>query len=169
MKETDLAWLAGIIDGEGNIQISTKKASNGKSYLVSKIRVSNCDMRMTKKISEIYCDLNLTFFYSLMNKNNPNWKTGMNIEIASQKTSLKLLKLVFPYLVNKQRLAKILIDLLEAIKVYPKGGNTSSYNYLLDEKVISLMDEYERERKWYFDPSTTTRRASSIFEFGDIV
>ena len=55
IKEADIAWLAGIIDGEGNIHMGKHLGGNkGKRYLDIKVRVSNTDMRMIKKISEIY-------------------------------------------------------------------------------------------------------------------
>ena len=55
INETDIAWLAGIIDGEGNLHVGRKTAkSNGRRYLDVKVRVSSTDMRMIKRISEIY-------------------------------------------------------------------------------------------------------------------
>jgi hypothetical protein len=92
----------------------------------------------------------------------------LNIEIASQGTTLKLLKLISPYLVNKKILAEILIHMILFVQSFPKGGNTTSHNYFDTEEMKFFLKQYEKERKWYFEPSTTTRRANTILRFNDL-
>lgn len=53
-REVDLAWLAGIIDGEGNLQatVQLKRCGAGgtrRPYFEPKLRVTNTDVRMVKK------------------------------------------------------------------------------------------------------------------------
>ena len=170
IEEKDLSWLAGIMDGEGNIMVSAKKASaNDKRYLAPKVRVSNTDMRMTRKLSEIYFAMGLKYHFAIANLKNPYLKTAISINITAQGSCRKLLKSIIPYLVNKKRMAEIVVDILDFIKPFPKGGNTVRRNYWDTPTMRRLMEEYSKEKAWSFDPSTTTRRANSIFEFGDIV
>jgi len=169
MEPTELSWLAGIIDGEGNLHLGSKTATNGKAYLDIKIRVSNTDLRMLKKISEIYKKLNLRFHLATVNFHRKEWKNGLSINVASQGSSYKLLASVFPYLVNKKHCASIMLNILEHLKGFPKGGNTTSHNYFEDDKFNDLFGQFQKEKTWYFDPSTTTRKANSILEFDDIV
>ena len=80
----ELAWLAGMIDGEGNISAGVRKNPNGESYLDVKVRVSNNDIRLMNALGVIFQKMNLVFFYSLMNRNVTTAKTGLNIEVARQ-------------------------------------------------------------------------------------
>ena len=166
----DLAWLAGIIDGEGNFYVNAKTAKiNNLQYLDVKIRVSSTDMRMIKKISEIYVKLNLRFHYACVNWNHAGWKRAISINISAQGSSLKLLQHVIPYLVNKQDQGLAMQKIITFVKSFPKGGNTTRRNYWDTPKMQKLLEQYTQCSKWYFEPSTTTRKANSVFEFGDIV
>jgi len=163
-REVDLAWLAGIIDGEGNIQYCVKTAKNGKDYFMPKVRISNTDIRMVKKISEIYKAENIVFFYTInkRKKYNAKWKDQLHIEIASQGSTKKILKLVMPYLINKKDLAFKMINIINFVQDQPRGGNFVSSNYVNSDEFKKRSEEYEYERLFYIDPSTTTRRASEI-------
>jgi len=166
-REVDFAWLAGIIDGEGNLNIQVvEHCLNGKPYMRSKIRVANTDVRMVRKISEIYVREGLVFFTNIDRRKpkpgqNPV-KTKINIEIASQGSSRKLLEMVIPYLANKRRQAETMLEVIKFVQTQPKGGNTLSIRYVDDPVFIRLMDEWRREFRWYIDPSETTRRARTV-------
>lgn len=169
-REVDLAWLAGILDGEGCLELTMKKSPNGKKYLMPKVRVYNTDVRMIEKVSQIYCDHNLVFFYTLGNngkacsdRTGKPWKTQIGICIASQGSTRKLLELVLPFLGNKRTVSEIIIETIKYVQGLPKGGNTSSYDYSVDEKFIELMGRYKKEHSFYIDPSTIARRAREAF------
>ena len=167
---TELAWLGGIIDGEGNLYINSKKSKiNNARYLDVKVRISGTDMRMIKKISEIYVGLNLRFHFACVNWNHEGWKKAISINTTSQGSCLKLLETVYPYLVNKKDVAETIIKVIQFVKSFPKGGNTVRRNYWDTPEMIGYAKEYEERSAWYFEPSTTTRKANSVFEFGDIV
>jgi hypothetical protein len=166
-REVQLAWLAGILDGEGCLELTMKKAGNGKRYLSPKIRIYNTDIRMIEKASMIYEDHNLVFFYTLGNNGKSTsvrtgkpWKTQIGICIASQGTTKKLLELVLPYLCNKQRLASIMIEMINFVAKCPKGGNTFRFEYAETDEFKRLWEVYKQEKSFYMDPSTTARRAN---------
>ena len=167
-READLAWLAGIIDGEGCIELTLKAAKNGKKYMMPKVRIYNTDIRMIEKVSLIYERHNLVFFYSLGNNGEKHsertgrkWKTQIGICIASQGTTAKLLGLILPYLGNKRKMAEIVIAMVDFLKQFPKGGNTIRYEYSEAEEFKRIWGHYLKEKAFFVDPSTTTRRASS--------
>lgn len=171
-REVELAWLAGILDGEGCLELNMKKAKNGKRYLNPKIRIYNTDIRMIEKVSRIYKSLNLVFFYTLGNNGKhrspltgKRWKTQIGICIASQGTTRKLLEIVMPYLVNKKSMAQIIIKVISLVQSCPRGGNHVRYNYTDMDEFKALWSEYETEKGFYFDPSTTTRCAGEILSW----
>lgn len=168
-REVDLAWLAGILDGEGCLELGMKIAKqNGKKYLSPKVRIYNTDIRMIRKVSNIYEQHNLVFFYTLgtngqkrSERTGKLWKTQIGICVTSQGSTRKLLELTLPYLGNKQLMAKIMIDLIAFVQKCPKGGNSLRFEYADTDEFKLLWSAYEAEKKFYIDPSTTTRRANA--------
>lgn len=161
-REDDLAWLAGIIDGEGCISVDVREAQNGKFYISPKVRVINTDVRMIAKVSCVYHALNVVYYYNINRKVKPHYKDQLAIIVSSQGSCLKVLEALLPDLANKQAIAGTMIALLSFVRDYPKGGNTSSYDYLSDPKYLELVNAYETERKVFIEPSTTVRRARQI-------
>jgi hypothetical protein len=115
----ELAWLGGIIDGEGNFHLGSKPATNNKEYLDVKVRVSSTDMRMIRKISEIYTGLNLRFHFARVNHNRAPWKNAISINTTSQRSTLKLLHHVEPFLVNKHDACITMIEILDHVVSFP--------------------------------------------------
>lgn len=171
-REVQIAWLAGIIDGEGNLHFDTKvrttTAGNRFSYFCPKVRITNTDVRMARRISEIYVQENIVFFYTMNKREWKNkkssWKTQIEVSVSAQNSVRKILELVQPYLVNKQRLAELMIETTKFVQAQPhRGGKGQSPdNYCDRPEFIALLDAMWRERKWYLDPSTTARRARHI-------
>ncbi len=163
-REVDLAWLAGIIDGEGSFNFSFRKNNNGASYLETKVRISNTDVRMIKKIAEIYERENIVFFYTINKREryNPKWKDQLHIEMSGQGSIKKLLGMLIPYLVNKQKLAEIIIEMVNLRESLPANGSRRRLNYVEDNRFKDLMTKYEKEKSFYINPSETKRRAGEI-------
>lgn len=164
-REVDLAWLAGIIDGEGCLTVDLKKADNGKFYLQPKVRVINTDVRMIEKVARIYVALNVVFFYNINKKRKDHYKDQTAIVISSQGSSLKVLKAIRPYLANKQKIADAMIEVIEYVQAFPKGGNAISFDYTTDANFKRLLQEFEDARRTHIDPSTTTRRAGTVISW----
>ena len=161
-REVDLAWLAGIIDGEGCLSLDMKLSHNGKVYLMPKIRVINTDVRMIQKTARIYLELGVVFYYNINKKRREHYKDQTAIIISSQGSSVKVLNAIIPYLANKKSIAECMLNVIELVKTFPKGGNTFSFNYSEDATFTSLMKEWNTERAFHIEPSTTTRKAGEI-------
>ena len=173
ISREDLAWLAGIVDGEGNIDFSVqvKKTPRGvkNAYFCPKVRISNTDMRMVKRISEIYVFYRLVFFYHFANVKNyanckDSWKNAMHISISSQGSIKKILELIAPFLVNKQRQAELLIETITWVQAQPYRGRMSKegVNYCENPEFHALLDRLKAERAFHVEPSTTIRKAQEI-------
>jgi hypothetical protein len=106
ISKVDIAWLAGVLDGEGYFILYYL---NNKTRIGVNIGVTNSDARMLKKVSEIYSMYNLTYYYSLKTGNR---KFAMDIKVAGFRSARKLINLVLPYLVNKQDQAMVLLEYL---------------------------------------------------------
>ena len=172
-REVDLSWLAGIIDGEGNIDYSTKvrttTGGNQFTYFTPKLRITNTDLRMIRKISEIYVLHNIVFFYALNSvkryKNRKDtWRNQLEITVASQGSMKKMLQWVLPYLVNKRDMASMMIETISFIQAQPHRGGPgqAKVNYCDTPEFKAYMERMKAERQWHVDPSTSIRRARQL-------
>lgn len=173
-REVDLAWLAGIIDGEGNLQaaVQVKRCGNTRRpYFEPKLRITNTDARMIKKISEIYVREGVVFFYSVnivsrYKNKKPHWRDQMEICISSKEGISKMLALVIPYLANKKRYAELMLETLIWVDEQPyRGRNSGGGNYTETDRFKELISMLEQERAFLIDPSTTTRRAREVLSW----
>lgn len=95
----ELAYLAGIIDGEGSIQL----VKNNKGSYTTRITVSNTDLRLIHWLM-----YSLGGSYYEQKKHNKNYKPTYHWVLSSKHTHNILLK-VLPYLKLKKEQANILI------------------------------------------------------------
>jgi hypothetical protein len=139
-----------------------------RSYFEPKLRITNTDVRMIKKVSEIYAGEGLVFFYAMNHvsryKNRKEtWRDQLEITISSKGSVAKALRLVLPYLVNKQRYAQLMLDAIEWVQAQPyRGRNSAGSNYTESTEFKELIQLLDEERKGFIEPSTTIRRAQEI-------
>lgn len=170
-REVDLAWLAGIVDGEGNLDASVQEKKCGKTrrnYFQPKVRITNTDVRMVQAVSEIYVREGIRFFYAINSvkryKNRqPTWRNQLEITVSAKVHIVVLLQLIIPYLRNKRRYAELLLEAIRWVDSQPRRGNGSAgQNYTELAEFWSHIEAMKIERDCHIDPSTTTRRAGEI-------
>lgn len=173
---TELAWLAGIIDGEGNLQatVQAKKCgSNGdrQNYFEPKVRITNTDVRMIQRISEIYARLDLVFFYAVNSvkryKNRKDtWRNQLEITVGSKVQIIKLLEAVMPYLVHKQRYATLMLEAIYWVRSQPhRGRHSEGCNYTGESQFQEYIAAMSAEREYHIEPATTRRVASAVLQW----
>lgn len=104
MKKTDLAYAAGIIDGEGCIGIWKRKLKqNGKEYPYRSLSVS---VAMTEQWVPTWLQFafggSVIYFKAKQENHNPYWQWN----ITSNK-ALEFLRLILPYLKIKRPHAEL--------------------------------------------------------------
>lgn len=105
----DIAWLAGIIDGEGHIRLGRNKARRGYH---ARICINNTDPRMIKRISEIWGRWNVKYYYHLA-KQGGNRRERLSIETIGYRGVHRVLTYILPYLTAKQEQAACLLDFID--------------------------------------------------------
>ena len=96
-----LAYLAGIIDGEGSISF-VKSTGSWKGTAV-RVSVKNTDLKLIRWLKDNFGGYIQEDRYGL--KEHPNWKIRYKWGTDATLEVLELLKRVFPYLVIKKDLA----------------------------------------------------------------
>ena len=101
-RETDLAWVAGIVDGEGCILLSQRQNPSGP-YWVLRVVIANTSLLMLNRVKEI---LGLGNIISKGTPRSSRHRMQWYWE-ASTKKAEAVLTLLEPYLVNKHEEARL--------------------------------------------------------------
>ncbi len=102
MENTDIAYIAGIVDGEGCIGLNLNKSGTGSSYRI-KVSVGNTNEWICQwlKLSFGGC---VSCSSRIGSNNKPLWQW-----IVSCNMALNFLELIYPYLKLKKPQAEIAI------------------------------------------------------------
>ena len=141
MKRTDLAYLAGILDGEGSISIHKHKDKNSQLgyYYQLVINVANTNEWLINWIhlnfgGNIYKKRMLAKHY----KQVYLWS-------ASSNQAKTLLELILPYLRLKKAQADIALQF--QAKKHPRGSVKSEEEFVLEEAQRILIQSYNDCRR----------------------
>ncbi len=108
MAETDYAYLAGIIDGEGTVTIHRQtERRKGRTYFsyAPQLTISNTDRIMLESLQNRFGG-NVLKVHPPPNK---RWKQGYLLSFRREEI-LALLPRVIPYLTSKRRKAELLLE-----------------------------------------------------------
>lgn len=112
VTETDRAWLAGIIDGEGSISLFAFQEKDGYTKLKPSISFVNTDLGIINKALEILeqADCSTHIHRRELSKKNPKHKDVYEVKAGAILEIEKFLLLVSPYLSgDKKAKAEILL------------------------------------------------------------
>ena len=122
LTNEELAYAAGIIDGEGHIMICKWRMELSKKYkCVSPTFYLRCGMTNTEEKM-------VDFFYNRWGASkkkrdrthrNPKWKICYEWTIQSR-MAMEFLKEIYPYLITKKEKARIAIDFQEGMGKFGK-------------------------------------------------
>lgn len=132
----DLAYLAGLLDGEGCIAIQKCRVKGHLCNYGTNVKITNTDMNIIEKIQSILLSLGINPNIRVRgNENHPRWKSWIEVYLTKRANIKLFLENILPYLVGKKARAIIMlrfidkqIDYEEAfnkMKVYNKKGGPS--------------------------------------------
>lgn len=134
--EFDLAWLAGVIEGEGWISLTIVRSlkRSGKVYpaFVALIGVVNTDKVLMDKVKEIFDKLGLKYrkqtIGAYIGKDGSSRKTKWEFSVCSKQNILKLANSILPHMFGekKNRIHK-LFEFYKIRESKPKAGIKSAY------------------------------------------
>lgn len=103
MQDTDLAWLAGIWDGEGTITMFTHREKTGNTKLCPVVCIVNTDIHIINKVRSILEELNC--FFSLQERKplKSHYKQQWSFITRNMKYIKILLENINPFLVGEKK------------------------------------------------------------------
>ena len=115
MHDTDLAWTAGIVDGEGCISLHTVTTSKGNQCYVLRLDVTNTNLLMLNRLQELFGG-NIIAGQRVAEHHKDVW----HWQVAS-KNAERVLSQIESYLVNKREECKV--GLLSRTLMQKQGSN----------------------------------------------
>lgn len=108
--ETEAAYVAGIIDGEGSLTLAHRKRNQARGWdsIEPHITITNTDLRLMRYLSSL---LNAQTYTSHQRAKN-HWKPQYSISFSAFADIAALLERIMPYLIIKRRRAEIMLRLI---------------------------------------------------------
>jgi len=138
-----LAYLAGLIDGEGSITILKASAKNE----LYKPRLDICSIHkpFLEEIAGLLETLGVKSFFLQERTIPPNHSKAYHLIVAGQRRLLKLLPKLLPYLRLKRKQAELVIEYcLSRIQRSHKGPNPSRGLNQREKEIIAMIRELNR-------------------------
>lgn len=134
MKNTDLAYTAGIIDGEGCIHIRKQwdKRYKGCYKYTMMVSLASTDEWLPRWLQLAWGG---SVRLNDRSKDNPKWKSAYQWQVASR-IALLFLEAISPYLIIKKPQAEIAISFQKRQKV--GGRRTPEEQSLKDAEVVRI-------------------------------
>ena len=136
-KSQDLAWLAGLLDGEGSFILLRQKQTRGYSYksagYVPCVKVTMCDELTINRVRQIF-DTLVVGHYGIDHRpakgtRKDNWGT----KVTGMKRCLKLFEALEPYAVTK-------LPQIKALKEYSQSRLSHPVQDFLTKREAEIVD-----------------------------
>ncbi len=167
VTQTEIAWLAGFIDGEGSIGIYGSRRKDGSLNYGARIQVASANGHAIEKIVSILDRLGISRRIYQREFENKNYSDSFYTTV-NRLASLKiLLPLLIPYLVIKRPHATLMLHWVSSRteKGINRGGNQKKNTY--SDIELDLIDQLQELNKSKGNPTDYTHSPS--LEGEDIV
>lgn len=121
----DLAWTAGIIDGEGSIFVmkqGRKDRERTHNYIL-RVSVQSADRVMTPELKRLFPD---GAQFSTQREQRNGWSNTLKWQLNGKKAA-RFLKEILPYLRVKRRQAELAIEFQDTTKKHWKNMTELDY------------------------------------------
>jgi intein/homing endonuclease len=126
VDEKELAYLAGILDGEGCISISKSTWRGSHHSFAPRVRVANSNLNIINHIADTMRKLGIEPYLSFCKRceDNPKWKRVYELGLQNQTKCQKLLSVIKDYLVGKREQAYLVLEFAESRMSHPVRKKT---------------------------------------------
>jgi len=116
VRDVDIAWLAGIVDGEGSF--SSRFVPNRRFGIINHFILCNTNMDMMRRVEWILNNLGIDFIlmpgrHKAKAGEKLHYKLQDRLEVLKKDHLLVFAKVMLPYLIAKRAEAEVLIHFLE--------------------------------------------------------
>jgi hypothetical protein len=136
MEQIDLAYIAGIVDGEGYIGITSdgKKGKRGQINYRLRVTVTNTSEWLCRYL-RFYVEGSIVYLRPLNDNRQPCWQWQVDYKKAGN-----FLKLIVPYMHIKKPQAELAIKFQEAKSKRSTRAKTDEERAIEESQRITLME-----------------------------
>ena len=186
-REVGIAYVAGLVDGEGSIQAGVEDRTNKNLGPMLRIcvQIHNTDFRLLNKAAAVMQENNIPFCWTLDHRPEYARACG-SLHIAGKHRVKKFLELVIPYLTAKKQQAELLLELITYRESLVLSSKRNTRGELLEDPIIQKLIAAIKACKTSYpsliafsrrpnsllkltNPSTTTRFSGNKMLLDDIV
>lgn len=125
-REMDLAYLAGLIDGEGYIGISSNAQKTRKQY-TPRVTITNTNVALINEVRRILDNESIAYHVMDWDARLDSQKVRYTVEANGFRRALKLLFIIEPYLVAKRQQAQFVLAWLWSRLTHGSGFTRVPY------------------------------------------
>lgn len=134
VQDAELGWFAGLLEGEGCITFFEQRRSRGGKDIICGLQISNCDLLIINKLTEILKQNNLSWYVREKKVYKSNHSQSFYIECRQQEMIKKSLDLFTPYMYGlKKAKAQLVLDYLNKRIERSKSGGKYNTRYTEDD------------------------------------
>ncbi len=117
----DLAWFAGIIDGEGTLDVHLIKDGDRHRVCSVRLHVTNCETAIIGGCVQLFRRLSLPYYVSTtQHKGKDSWRPILRFRVEGYKRLLRVLPVIIPHLRSyKRQRAMLMLEICRSRA--PKG------------------------------------------------
>ena len=137
-KIAEIAWLAGIVDGEGCLYAGFNQRSdpNWAKMMKVNLRIGNCDLSLIEKSQKIILKV-AGRKYKIHSQTNGMPNVLYTIDVENQRGIYLVCRVMLPYLTAKRKQAREMMRLLESRKRARHGD----WKAKLTEREIRMVEK----------------------------
>ena len=110
VKDTDIAWLAGVFDGEGCVGFKGNKARKAPQVYW---QIDNTDEILLERVHKILMALEVHHHFHKKGKGAKHHKRAWRVQTNGSQHVLKILMCMLPHLTAKRKQAELVCEYLE--------------------------------------------------------
>ena len=169
-RKEAIAWLAGLLDGEGCIHAYWQQPSNGMVGPGMRVRVnfSGTHPTLIHRITRILKSMKFKFCIATHSRGD-KWKAYAEVIISGKSSVRRLLNMLLPYLTEKKEQAELMLDLISYRESLAKTGQVKGRTGSLplglhnDPQMRNKVDALREAKRNYTSILKFSRRAGEEF------
>ncbi|MDT4895976.1 MAG: hypothetical protein QOH25_1053 [Acidobacteriota bacterium] len=111
VHDIDLAWLAGVIDGEGCFSIFNNNRIDAENPSISaSLTITNSNCLLLNRCREILDALDIKYYYHDPKNGHQRGRRVMRIKVKNYSSLQHLIGLMLPFFIGKADQAKIMLE-----------------------------------------------------------
>lgn len=150
MKTTDLAWLAGMWEGEGSILLYSRPVNSKRIQITPALEITNTDIHLINECRRILEELNCNFSFMERKPKKSSHRIAYILRTQNANYIKSVLESIIPYMIGAKKAYGETLLAFVSRRIDKAKQNNKMLKHL----------NYDEEDYEFIRSSTTTREAT---------